>query len=181
MSEPRSLGCARCGSCCENIYLAVELKILVAWRTESVESVPDPRTDEGWAYWTSEERRGGRDVNGDETFPYRDSDRDRVIERYDPEGDWRRNADFLSKHWRETSQDEDGTPRYSCDQYDPETKLCGAHEDRPPVCSGYPWYHKGVGYGVPAMNPQCSYLLDVAPDKRPANARPLIPLEVLRG
>lgn len=80
---------------------------------------------------------------------------------------------------------------FKCDAFDPNTRLCTAHERRPPICRGFPWYgrapnartlaelipvdtHQGAALG-------CSYLADLPPGWRPPNQRPLIPLEVLRG
>ncbi len=58
---------------------------------------------------------------------------------------------------------------------------CRAHSSRPPVCRDYPWYGREPGQDNTefAYVPQCSYLLDLPPGKRPAGSRPLIPLEVL--
>ena len=33
-----------------------------------------------------------------------------------------------------------GTHFYRCTNLDPETRRCNAYDDRPPECSGYPWY-----------------------------------------
>ena len=29
---------------------------------------------------------------------------------------------------------------FACDAYDSESHLCTAHEERPGICRGYPWY-----------------------------------------
>lgn len=173
--ESRSLGCARCGDCCEDIYLGSSMENLEKWTTEALRDVPDPSTDEGWLWWISEDR--GRDAWRDTTLS-----RDMAVFRYAVGGDWRLNADFITRHWHETSRDEAGAPRYGCDRFNAATRLCEAREGRPPVCSGYPWYHHGVRSGVITKEgSRCSYLLDLPPADRPEGARPLIPVEVLRG
>lgn len=117
-----TLGCARCGDCCEEIW-----------------SMP----------------RCGLEKQGTDE------------------------AAFLLEHWQDIG-DEEG--HYTCDQFDRVHRLCLAHEDRPPVCSNYPWYSDPPGQGnVVIKNPQCSYLLDLPPTSRPEGSRPLIPVEVLRG
>lgn len=49
---------------------------------------------------------------------------------------------------------------YSCDFYDPETREGLAYDERPDVCSDYPWY------GMPpdaskAIPPDCEFNLDI--------------------
>jgi hypothetical protein len=92
---------------------------------------------------------------------------------------WCADVDFMEQHWKELPDDPD---HYSCDRFDPTTRLCTDQEGKPPVCRDYPWYRRGAkgredyARGLPS---RCSYLLDVAPGKRPEGARPLIPIEVL--
>ena len=43
-------GCARCGNCCENIWLATGTELL-RWTSACLQGVPDPSSDDGWAYW----------------------------------------------------------------------------------------------------------------------------------
>ena len=76
--------------------------------TAALEGVPDPRTDDGWVYWL-------------ENSEYRD--RDRAAGIYDPDGEYRANADFIAAHFAETC---DG--HWTCDAYDPEHGTCTAHE-----------------------------------------------------
>lgn len=153
-----SLGCARCGQCCENITISADG--LDKWTTGALEGVPDPRTDDGWAWW----QESGW------------TDRDRAWRWWNPDGDNRLCADFITAHWK---LNDDGRT-YSCDAFDQVTRLCMAHDERPPVCSGYPWYGtEPDDVHISALGGQCSYLLDVAPDRRPEGSRPLIPLTVL--
>lgn len=86
---------------------------------------------------------------------------------------------FTTEHWSKIGPASDPDWNlWSCDAFDPVERLCTAHEDRPPVCSNYPWYGRAPVKG-PVTNPRCSYLLDLAPADRPAGARPLIPLTVV--
>jgi hypothetical protein len=133
-----------------------------AWSTTAVENVPDPRTDEGWAYWLA---------NG-----WPEDWRDAAIDRYDPSGRFREDADFIAAHWTP-----DGDTGCKCDAFDPATAMCTAHDSRPPVCRDYPWYGREPGTGPDriVLHSQCSYLADLPPDQRPERSRPLIPLTVV--
>ena len=33
---------------------------------------------------------------------------------------------------------------FTCNMYDKEKNICKDHKNRPPICSGYPWYNKEV-------------------------------------
>ena len=152
-------GCAQCGSCCTHIWLTVDPR---KWSTRALANIPDPRTDEGWAYWL-------------EHSNYADENRDDAIRRYNPDGRMRADADFVAAHWTENC---DGY--WTCDAYDPERGTCTAHEDRPPLCRDYPWYGREPdAEGASHLYKQCSYLADLPPDQRPEGARPLIPLAVI--
>ena len=56
--------------------------------------------------------------------------------------------------------------------------------EKSPMCSNYPWYGSTPGDVLTKhpghLPPRCSFALDVAPDLRRPDARPLIPLTVLR-
>ena len=151
-------GCARCGECCTRITLNADPR---PFSTAALAGMPDPRTEDGWAYW----REHG----------YEDSARDDVLYAYDPAGRKRADADFVAAHWAETC---DG--HWTCDAYDPGHAVCTAHQDRPPLCRDYPWYGEEPGPDRSEhLFRQCSYLADLPPDKRPEDARPLIPLAVI--
>jgi Fe-S-cluster containining protein len=49
---------------------------------------------------------------------------------------------------------------YTCDAWDSTTKLCTMHEDRPPVCRGFPWYGGEPNSGLWPW-PQCAFWEDV--------------------
>lgn len=85
---------------------------------------------------------------------------------------------FILDHWHELGRDEDGV-RYECDQYDPATRSCTAHENRPQVCRGFPWYGDDPSPERAATLARgCSFLFEVPPTERGAHARPLIPITV---
>jgi Fe-S-cluster containining protein len=128
--QPPSLGCARCGDCCDPVVLTPE--------NAAVLTDPPPTAD-----------------------------------RY--------NLDFAAEHWHPRGQRPDGHLEYTCDQFDPDTRLCRAGDARPPVCAHYPWYGAGpTPHRAADLYPRCSYLLDVPAADRPQGARPLIPIEVIR-
>jgi Fe-S-cluster containining protein len=46
---------------------------------------------------------------------------------------------FAAAHWRATGeQTVDGMHAYACDRFDPVSRLCTAHDERPPICHAYP-------------------------------------------
>jgi Fe-S-cluster containining protein len=82
-----------------------------------------------------------------------------------------RNAEWMRDHWSvvDTYEDDEGdlVRRVRCDAYDPVNRLCGAHEQRPPVCSDFPWYGRDPNGEASrdiaaALPPQCSFNADVA-------------------
>jgi len=129
-----SLGCARCGACCDPVALDFSV-----WQW----AVTDARTHASEDFASAEHRA------------------DRM---------------FIAASLRPVSA-EGGVIYLACRFYDREHMACRAYEDRPPMCSGYPWYGRDPepyrGYG------QCSYQLDLPPSQRPEGSRPLIPLTVV--
>ena len=93
------------------------------------------------------------------------------------------NDRFITQHWHPESawtDDEGGTwIGARCDAFDPETLLCTAHNDRPPVCRDYPWYGEEPGSSGVHLFAQCSYQADLPPGRRGPDARPLIPITVI--
>jgi Fe-S-cluster containining protein len=45
---------------------------------------------------------------------------------------------FAALHWSATGERRDELHAYQCDQFDTATRLCTAHEERPPICRAYP-------------------------------------------
>ncbi|MBU6427443.1 MAG: YkgJ family cysteine cluster protein [Cyanobacteria bacterium REEB65] len=46
---------------------------------------------------------------------------------------------------------------YECRNFDPLTRLCLRYDDRPPVCSGFPWYGKPPDADRLVGMPDCGY------------------------
>lgn len=139
-----SLGCARCGNCCDPVHLAPDQAAKIDVVVELMTDVYSP----GCTLNPQDERA------------------------------------WMIEHWHEIRRDDDGGVAYRCDQFDPETRACTAHNDRPPVCRNYPFYDRPGDpreLGRPnADGPSCSFWLDVPPAERPAGVRPLIPIEPVR-
>lgn len=144
-----SLGCARCGDCCNPVEISGRhADQMTAW----------------WLYWERGGKvgsRGGR-VRGFDMISVR----------------------FGALHWteieRHTHESGDVKATLRCDAYDPGTASCTAYEDRPPVCTNYPWYGReddeSIRKAGPHLERRCSFLLDVPPANRGPDARPLIPI-----
>lgn len=76
-----------------------------------------------------------------------------------PESD----AAFALAHWTRIGDAPDGDGGlWTCDAYDRETRECGAYDDRPQVCSGYPWYGRAPDAGR-ELYAECSYRADLPP------------------
>lgn len=85
----------------------------------------------------------------------------------------RGNAEFLRDHWTSQStfteqlEGQDVTVhRVRCSAFDPDSRLCTAHDSRPQVCSGFPWYgrpdgDKGRRPVADSLSPRCSFNADV--------------------
>lgn len=67
-----------------------------------------------------------------------------------------------------------GKPAYRCRHFNAQTRRCEAHDERPLMCRGYPWYPPGGPLPlnrIPAdLSPRCSFIADVR------NMLPLIPV-----
>ena len=155
--------CAQCGACCDPVLFDDDTyRTLRTWTSEALRDAADPATEAGWAHW----REHGWDDS-----------RELAVAWFRPDGTGRANADFVTAHWHAL-----GDGEYRCDAFDPATRLCGAHDARPPVCRGFPWYSDGpTPEGAAGLTgiPQCSFLADVPPGDRPEGSRPLIPITVL--
>ena len=160
-----SLGCARCGDCCSPVILTPEnAELMKTWAGRDY--VPDPADDAGWQAWLDDGWTEARET---------------AVERFQTSAPTRQTADFAAKHWHLRTDSPEDASHYDCDQFDPGTRLCLAGDDRPPVCSRYPWYGDGpTAERAVDLYRCCSYLLDVPPADRPEGARPLIPIEVIR-
>jgi len=174
------LGCAAgaCGACCASILTAWP----VSGRAEEA-ARPDPALPGSWE---------GGVLPGPEVVA-------------GARREWLTSC-FVVGHW---SPDVSGTTatraalgredvyRWRCSAFDPDSRLCTAHAERPPVCEQAVFYDSAP-HAAPLRDPtaadgllgvatvgggraHCSYGWDVPPDRRPNGSRPLIPLEVLHG
>lgn len=66
---------------------------------------------------------------------------------------------FMLAHW-ELQEVRGQHARYSCDAFDPASRLCTAQQARPPVCSGFPWYGKAPRASI-SLSPRCNYNRDL--------------------
>lgn len=159
MSEEKaaSLGCAQCGSCCERIKITMNAPGFTGIVS----------TSGGVGVMRAYPWRGGFSRMSFAAGRYmRDAT---FIRRWmEPTGEVERVGSEVRQVWR-------------CLKFDPVERLCTAHDERPEMCSGYPWYGREPGVGGMPHEKHCSYLLDLPPDQRPEEARPLIPLTVLSG
>jgi Fe-S-cluster containining protein len=67
---------------------------------------------------------------------------------------------------QEWAENEDADPYrhmhfYTCSKLDKEKGLCTVWQDRPKVCSGYPWYGKLPEVTMLFYSEDCGYIVDV--------------------
>jgi Fe-S-cluster containining protein len=68
---------------------------------------------------------------------------------------------FLAEHWHPTGARREDLHGYTCDRFDPRTRLCTAHDERPPICRGYPWYDAAPGRRLVVLPARCAFRADV--------------------
>lgn len=68
---------------------------------------------------------------------------------------------FAAAHWRPTGERRDDLHGYACDHFDAVSRLCTAHDERPPICRGYPWYDGPPRRGLPLLPARCSFRADL--------------------
>jgi Fe-S-cluster containining protein len=92
---------------------------------------------------------------------------DPVVLMFKPEDMTGPSGPFAREHWqvigeRVNRNDDSGRTEYliECDQFDKATRLCTAHDSRPPICSGYPWYSADPNVNL-VLDPTCSFQADV--------------------
>lgn len=115
---------------------------------------------------------------------------ERVLDDEDTPERVRVDLAFMREHWHLLPGYAADNPHYSCDQFDHESRLCTAHETRPPVCRDFPWYErpegdKGREVIARSLSPRCSFNADV-PGRRmlpivEVNTRSVFPLSAERG
>lgn len=84
-------------------------------------------------------------------------------------------APFARKHWT-VIEDHPFLPPGSvvavrCDAFDTATRACTAYADRPPICSGFPWYGRDPDPRRP-LDHTCAFVADV---------RPVLPIVAVNG
>ena len=152
-----SAGCATCGACCERITPSIARHDVTAIvSTSGGFGVVKPGVKPTARGYQRARPIGGRYAR-DAAF---------MLRWMRPTGDVERQGDMVRQVW-------------TCDAFDPVHRLCTQHADRPEMCAGYPWYGREPHEGV-IREPDCSYLADLPPDRRPAGSRPLIPVTVVR-
>ncbi len=69
--------------------------------------------------------------------------------------------EFAAAHWAHTGAvDDDGRYAYACDRFDQHARLCTAHDERPPICRGYPWYD-GATTTLVLLPARCAFRADL--------------------
>lgn len=90
-------------------------------------------------------------------------------QRYDVGMEYLYDAWFIGTHWVYEGPDKINGHKYQCSMFNKETRTCMAHEARPEVCKGYPWYPESRKYREELkpyesgkyLHPQCSFNADV--------------------
>jgi Fe-S-cluster containining protein len=91
-------------------------------------------------------------------YPWGPADVRQRADRDDAPADLR----FIDAHWRATGERRGGLHAYACDRFDPGTRLCTAHDERPPICRGYPWYDEAPGTRLVVLPQRCAFRADQA-------------------
>lgn len=151
--------CNQCGDCCRLIALRLGVEEM-GGRIERARAIVD----------------GSAPDAADFTEAQRENERDNI-----------RTHEFIVAHWHEVSEATALTlfpemvnndfygAYYTCDQFDGERNLCMAHDARPPICSGFPWYGASPGVGVAPHRAlrRCGYWADVPREDWPATVVPM--------
>jgi Fe-S-cluster containining protein len=115
---------------------------LIQWATAS-----DPQIDFVWET---------RYVKG--RGKWKDDRRSEAIRNY-------LNARWIIDHWHDL-----GDGDTLCDAFDPKTRTCLAYDDRPPICSNYPWYGQNPdAHSIASL--RCSFCADVPKEDWPKGVR----------
>jgi Fe-S-cluster containining protein len=68
---------------------------------------------------------------------------------------------FMAAHWHPTGERRDDAHGYRCDFFDVQTRLCTGHDERPPICRGYPWYDESAGQRLVLLPTRCAFRADL--------------------
>jgi Fe-S-cluster containining protein len=69
---------------------------------------------------------------------------------------------FMAAHWAATGARRDDLHAYTCEFFDTTTRFCRAHDERPPICRGYPWYDDAPGTRLVMLPLGCAFRVDLA-------------------
>lgn len=135
--------CSGCGDCCDPVTHDVRQSraFVRGWA-----GAADPRIDYVWTNLYVKESK------------WREDRREEAIRNY-------LDARWMVDHWLDL-----GDGDALCDAFDPETRTCLAYDERPPVCSSYPWYGKPPDNGAIASL-RCSFWADVPKEDWPKGVR----------
>jgi Fe-S-cluster containining protein len=120
------MSCGMCGKCCEVICIPASHTQWRVWGNN-------------WKDWVSQTQwKAGDKIPEWENGLLRD---DLFISQC-----WHpmtfEEASEINPAYALRTQDFKDRALYSCDQYDADLKLCGAHENQPSVCSRFPFYRR---------------------------------------
>lgn len=68
---------------------------------------------------------------------------------------------LMTQHWRPTGERRGDLHGYVCDFFDPVSRRCAAHDARPPICRGYPWYGAAPGVRTVELPARCAFRADL--------------------
>ena len=107
----------------------------------------------------------------DGTRKWGEKDRATAVRNYE-------DATFILQHWHDL-----GDGDSLCDRFDPETRLCMAHDERPPICQDFPYYGENTAQKVIDSlgegDLRCSFWADVPKEQWPKGVRPLkVPVKI---
>lgn len=150
--------CSRCGDCCE----AIPFNRSLDYMRERIKAYQD------WAFYYSN--------NPD----YEPGENEPTLEQTKKNYE---DATFIVKHWTRIEKEEavglmpllsdQKKYFYTCNMLDKETRLCTAHDERPPVCRDYPWYDRKPS-GKSLVSKRCGFWYDVDEEERPDNILPIV-------
>jgi Fe-S-cluster containining protein len=124
-----------CGSCCDPVVLHFDPAEMIQRRLFVLDTW-DPGTEEGWEHWLAK----GYEDNAES--------RAHCMDEFREDSQGVRNARFMKAYWtvREAGVIEEGEKTASkpwlmtCAKFNTHTRACEAYDERPPICSDYPWY-----------------------------------------
>jgi Fe-S-cluster containining protein len=138
--------CSRCGDCCDPVTLSAEMQAKI--HAQAVADLRDPDTNPEW--WLAT-----HDMSGPTAWD-------------DARSIWtsHREAVWLEVHWTVVATTSHGS-HLRCDQFDIDTRLCTAHDDRPAICRGFPWYGRAPSSEPGPLPLRCSFTADLPEAQRP--------------